>query len=267
MDAFSDSDSSAILCSIGGDTAINTLPYLDFKAIGRTPKIFCGYSDISILHYAVHQKAGLMTYYGPNAMVQFGEYPEPLEYTTSYFLKAIAEDEIGQILPAPHWTDDSPDWMSRKDLEGPRKFRNNTGYEWLQGGRSAGPILGGCLNSIVHLLGSEFWPDHAGKILFIETAEGAEYNQPTPLPEVAELIGMLNLNGIFRSINGLIIGRPYKYTSDEVISFKEIIMENAAEYAYPILYGADIGHTDPQISIPLGDHCQLDSDANIFSLG
>jgi muramoyltetrapeptide carboxypeptidase len=38
------------------------------------------------------------------------------------------------------------------------------------------------------------------------------------------------------------------------------------DYSVPILYGVDIGHTDPQITIPLGAKGTLDSDADLFSI-
>src|SRR3990167_4216921 len=48
MDAFRDKDVKAIICSIGGNNANKTLRYLDFEKIKEIPKIFCGYSDISV---------------------------------------------------------------------------------------------------------------------------------------------------------------------------------------------------------------------------
>ncbi|MDR0369149.1 MAG: LD-carboxypeptidase [Candidatus Peribacteria bacterium] len=39
------------------------MKHLDFNLIENNPKIFIGYSDITILHYALLKKANLQTFY------------------------------------------------------------------------------------------------------------------------------------------------------------------------------------------------------------
>lgn len=73
MDAFSDTSISAIFCAIGGDDTIRTLPYVDLDIIKNNPKIFMGYSDSIINHFMMY-KAGLVSFYGPSIMCEFGEY-------------------------------------------------------------------------------------------------------------------------------------------------------------------------------------------------
>lgn len=264
MSAFLDKDVKGIICNIGGNTANKILKFLDFEKINENPKIFCGYSDISVLHYAIHTKTNLTTFYGPCLMTQFGEYPKPLAYTINYFKKAVVEGEIGLVTPSNDWTDELLDWGQKKDLERPRKTNKNKGFEWLKQGRAKGKIIGGCLPSITQLIGTEYWPDHKNKILFIETPEGQEFGKGEPLAEVDAKLCILDLAGIFKDITGLIIGRPFKYSDDETEKFKNIILDNTKNYNFPILFGVDIGHTDPQITIPLGAEVELISSDNIF---
>jgi len=70
-DMFVNPDVKAIICTIGGNHANQLLKYLDFDLIRSNPKIFIGYSDITILHYAFAVKAGLRTFYGPCMVVGF----------------------------------------------------------------------------------------------------------------------------------------------------------------------------------------------------
>ena len=264
MGAFLDKEVKAIICSIGGNTINKTLKYLDFKRIKENPKIFIGYSDISVLHYALYKKCGFSTFYGPCAMTQFGEYPIPLEYTLKYFSKAVVEGQIGVVKASEKWTDEILDWSQKKDLERARELKKNEGFEWLREGKSEGEIIGGCLPSICNLLGTEYWPDHNNKILFIEIPEAQQFDKGEPLAEVDSLLCNLELAGIFKQINGLIIGRPFRYGDEEKEKFKEIILDNTKDYNFPILYGVDVGHTDPQITIPLGTKIRLDSKLNLF---
>ncbi|MCX6748770.1 MAG: LD-carboxypeptidase [Candidatus Pacearchaeota archaeon] len=262
MDAFLNKEVKAIICSIGGNTINKTIRYLDFEKIKENPKIFIGYSDISVLHYALNKKCGFSTFYGPCAMTQFGEYPEPLGYTLKHFRKAVVEGQIGIIKASEKWTDEILDWSQKQDLKRARKLKENKGFEWLKEGKSEGEIIGGCLPSICNLIGTEYWPDHNNKILFIEIPEAQQLDKGEPLAEVDALLCNLEIAGIFKQIKGLIVGRPFRYDNAENEKFKEIILDNTKEYNFPILYGVDIGHTDPQITIPLGAKVKLDSNEN-----
>ncbi len=266
MDAFLDKEVNAIICSIGGNTLNKTLKYLDFSKIAENPKILCGYSDISVLHYAIYKKCNMITFYGPCAMTQFGEFPIPLNYTLDYFNRAIVTGKIGNVVASPEWTDEVLDWFQKKDLERPRKLIENDGFEWLKKGKAEGKIIGGCLHSLTHLIGTDYWPDHKGKILFIETPEGENFMKGESLAEVDAQLCDLELVGIFKEIKGLVVGRPFGYSSEEKRNFKKIILDNTKDYNFPILYGVDIGHTDPQITIPLGSRTEIDSEKNLFRL-
>ncbi len=266
MAAFLDEEVKAIICSIGGNTLNKVLKYLDFGKIGENPKILCGYSDISVLHYAILKKTGLSTFYGPCMMTQFGEYPSPLSYTIEYFNKAIVNGNIGEVESSEEWTGETLDWFAKKDLERPRKLSKNPGYKWLKEGKANGELIGGCLHSIAHLIGTEYWPNHNEKILFIETPEGEDFKKSESLAEIDAQLADLEIAGIFKQIKGLVIGRPFGQSEKEVEKFKEAILDNTKDYSFPILFGIDIGHTDPQITIPLGANADLDSEKNLFMI-
>ena len=72
--------------------------------------------------------------------------------------------------------------------------------------------------------------------------------------------------GVFDVIKGLIVGRPFGYTQEEHKEFKSLILKHTEKYTFPVLYGVDVGHSDPQLTIPLGVKVTLDSDTNKFSI-
>lgn len=86
---FKDKEIKAIICFIGGNHSNQVLKYLDFNLIKRNPKIFIGYSDITVLHFAFYTQANLITFYGPAVLAQFAENPRILPYTEEYFKKAV----------------------------------------------------------------------------------------------------------------------------------------------------------------------------------
>ncbi len=264
-DMFSDKKVKAIICTIGGDHSNQILKYLDFEVIKNNPKIFIGFSDISVLHYAFASKANLQTFYGPCLMTQFGEYPEILPYTLKYFLKAVTEtSKIGEINPSINWTTEILDWFKKNDLKRPRKLLKSNGYEWIREGTAKGNVFGGCIPSINHLLGTDYWVEPNNKIFFIDIPEGHEFGEGLPLHSLDSYLADLDNVGLFNKISGLLIGRPYNYSKDDVLKLKKIISYYTANSSYPILYNVNIGHADPIITLPLNVEVILDSTKNLF---
>lgn len=265
MDAFKDKDVKAIISTIGGNTSHQTWEYLDFDIIKKNPKIFCGYSDITSLHLAFYSQAGLVGFYGPAVITQFGENPKPDEFTVQHFFKAVTET-IGEVKPSSKWSDDKKNvnWMDKDSTNEKRLFEKNKGYEWLKNGKAKGEILGGCLPVILHTAGTKYWPNFEGKILLLETPEGEDYTKGESLDAVDSALGDLRNLEVFKQVKGIVFGRGFGYTEEQIKELKEIIKYNTRDYDFPILYNVDIGHTDPIITIPLGIRVELDSNNNKF---
>ncbi len=262
---FKDKDISAIICTIGGDHSSQVLKYLDFELIKNNPKIFIGFSDISVLHYAFIKRSNLQTFYGPCAMTQFGEYPEILPYTLEYFNKALTSLEpIGEIFQSKEWTAEILDWTVKKDLDRPRKLIASEGYDWLKQGYASGPIFGGCVPSINHLTGTEYWVDPTGCIFFIDIPEGHEFGEGLPISVLDSYLSDLDNMGVFDKIKGLIIGRPYNYSDDDCNQLKKLILYYTQKHDYPIVLNANIGHCDPIITLPFGINTEIDSKRDII---
>ncbi|KAF1322907.1 Udp-n-acetylglucosamine transferase subunit, partial [Globisporangium splendens] len=263
VDAFEDPEVKAIICTIGGLTSHEMLEYLDFDRIREHPKIFSGFSDITTLHLAFYAKTRLCSFYGPSAVCQFGEFPQPLSYTMEYFWKAVAAtDPIGAIVPSLEWTDDkTANWLTKADMTYMDKMKPNAGYVWLREGKAQGRILGGCLPTMLNVRGTEYMPDLTGAVLLLETPEGHEFDKGMPLDEANAVLGCLRLDGTFKRISGLVVGRAFAYTDAQVAELQRLIMYHTRDTAFPILYGVDTGHTNPIVTIPLGCQVALDSTA------
>jgi muramoyltetrapeptide carboxypeptidase len=265
-DAFKDKKIKAIITTIGGNTSHQTLEYLDFETIKDNPKIFCGYSDTTSLHLALYSQSRLVSFYGPAVITQFGENPKPDEFTVKHFFKAITEI-IGEVKPSKRWSDDkSINWINKEDLKKKRKYKENKGYEWLKEGKAKGKILGGCLPVILHLAGTKYWPDFKNKILLLETPEGEDFRRGESLANVDSALGDLRNLGVFKQVKGIVFGRGFGYTKEQVKELKKIILYNTRGYNFPILYNVDTGHTDPMITIPFGVESELDSNKDKFKL-
>lgn len=103
--AFADKSVKAVLCTIGGFDANELLPYIDWEIVRANPKIFCGFSDITVLHQAIFAKTGLVTYYGPGYIAFLMD--ELQDFQTAEWLKAVAGDEPYHLAASEVYTSDA----------------------------------------------------------------------------------------------------------------------------------------------------------------
>ena len=92
---FLDKEVKMIICLRGGYGASRLLDKIDYGIVKNNPKIFCGYSDITVLQNAFFHKTGLVTFAGPMAGVDF--YKEVSEFTERNFWNTITSQESIKI--------------------------------------------------------------------------------------------------------------------------------------------------------------------------
>ncbi len=259
---FADPQVKAILAAIGGDHACHLLPLLDFDLIQSHPKIFMGFSDNTVLNVAIWQRTGLVTFNGPMLLTDFGENPRLLEYTERYFVRTVGgADAVGMIDPARHWTEETLDWGTKKDLERPRALQPTKGWTWLKTGRAKGRLVGGCLETLEHLRGTPYWPDWRDAIWFFETSE----EKPSPEDVDAILMDYENM-GVFEKLRGMLVGRPMRYSTEEKEQLRERILERTKRFTFPIIADMDFGHTAPTFTLPIGCRAKIDTYQQTFAI-
>jgi muramoyltetrapeptide carboxypeptidase len=259
---FRDPEVRLILAAIGGDHSCHLLPLLDFALIREHPTLFMGFSDITVLNVAIWKETGLVTLNGPALLTDFAEYPEMFDYTRSFFLKVVSQaSPAGPITPSAWWTEEFLDWREQRDRTRPRFRQPSTGWTWLKPGAAEGVLVGGCLESLEHLRGTRFWPDWHGRIMFIETSEGA------PPPEAVD--GMLmdyeNM-GVFQSISGLLVGRPMRYTDQQRQQLRDVVLDRTKAFEFPVVMDMDFGHTSPQFTLPIRCRARIDAASETFEI-
>jgi muramoyltetrapeptide carboxypeptidase LdcA involved in peptidoglycan recycling len=168
---------------------------------------------------------------------------------------------VGQITPAPTWTEEFQDWAQQLDRVRPRRLQDSPGWTWLKPGFAQGPLVGGCLESLDHLRGTRFWPEWRGAIFFFETSEEA------PPPERVDSLLMDYENmGILPQLAGMIVGRPMRYSENQKKELLEVLLARTKHYDFPIIAGMDFGHTAPQFILPLGCQAEIDRARQRFAI-
>lgn len=82
VEALENPNIKGIFLNQGGDDAIRILPYIDFNIIRDHPKIFLGFSDVTVIHF-MFMKAGVSSFSGPNVLTTLSEPVQLHEYTSN----------------------------------------------------------------------------------------------------------------------------------------------------------------------------------------
>lgn len=265
MQAFSDKSIKGIFACIGGSDSIRLLPYIDFEIIRKNPKVFMGYSDSTVIHYMC-LKAGISSFYGPSILVDFAENVAMSDYTVNWLKRTLFSTEVlGEIPQSENWTSEFLPWeIENKYTQ--REFKINNGYELLQGeGIVRGRLIGGCIEVMEFIKGTELFPkidDFNDSILFFETSE------EKPEPDFIEYwLRNYGAMGVLKRVKSIIFGKP----QDEVYfeEYKHSITKVLVEYGrkdLPVLYNLSFGHCEPKFCIPYGVMAEINCEQRTFSI-
>lgn len=224
--AFSDKDIDAIICARGGYGCLRLINKIDYNLIKSNPKIFCGYSDITVLSTMFLKKAGLITYSSPMVRSDFGA-DVLSDYTISNFFDVVSEQKQ-------------------------KKFLSDKIYKK---GTATGILFGGNLASVVSLCGLDFIPDND----FIFFAE--DLNEP--VYKIDKMFTqLLNIDKFKTNIKGLILGDFLECKSEDELD--SLFYEIATKLNIPVLGGFKITHNKDKITVPIGMSAKIQNDTLIF---
>jgi len=227
VDAINDPEVDLILCSRGG--------YGLQRIIDRVPPItkpLIGFSDIT----ALHQAGGL------NA--------QPT-------LHAIMCKHIA-TLPE----DSEPILALRKALAG-----ETLNYRWQSHplnrlGKACAPLIGGNLSVLYGLQATPFsLPCGEGRggvspVLLIEDIAERHYH-------IDRMMRNLRMSGVLANISGLIVGQFSDCDDDPLMSqtVYQTIKEAVADYDYPVIFNAPVGHVERNMPLWIHGHTTIDCSA------
>ncbi|MGD8624671.1 MAG: LD-carboxypeptidase [Anaerolineae bacterium] len=271
MQAFRDPAIKGIIATIGGDDSIRLLPYLDLDLIRHNPKVFLGYSDTTVSHMVCY-KAGLVSFYGPAIMAGFAENGGMFPYMVESVRRTLfCSEPIGEIRPnLDGWTVEHLEWADPANQARKRALNPSGDWKFLQGrGVRRGHLLGGCIEVLDWLRGTELWPGPdrwQDAILFLETSEEA----PPPATVCYTLRAFAAL-GVLKRLSGILFGRPGGGVAIE--RFKEydqailqVVNHEEGLADLPVISHMDFGHTDPMFVLPYGLQAEIDCAERRFSI-
>jgi muramoyltetrapeptide carboxypeptidase len=224
--AFADSKIDGIVCTRGGWGSAELLPYLDAALIRANPKAFVGYSDHTSLHMWLHNKAGLVTFYGPMVASDFSR-----------------DDGV-----------DTASWKHSLEGEAAWSLGVGDGLRVLRPGVAHGRLTGGCLSIFAEGLCTPYAPRiENDSILFLEDVGTKPYQWDRMLLH-------LRYAGLLEKVAGVVFGDMREcIAADESEYLDRVILHALRDFEGPIAIGLRSGHVAAQnITLPFGVSAALD---------
>lgn len=222
IEALQDPSVDAILCARGG--------YGLQRIIDRIPAItkpIIGFSDITELH----QWSAISNQYSVHGIM----------------CKHIA------TLPE----DSEPMQALRRLLSGQSVQYTWEAHPLNTPGHTCAPIVGGNLSVLYGLQGTPFSLSKLSylfPILVIEDVGERHYH-------IDRMMRNLRMSGVLAHLSGLVVGQFTDCEDDPLMqqTVYETIKEAVADYDYPVLFNAPIGHVEHNVPLLLNHHATIDS--------
>jgi len=226
---FRRSDIGAIFCARGGFGAIQTLPFLGDEIRNR-PKIFAGYSDITVLLNWFLQKFEMVTFHAPMVAMDLAS-----------GLTARSETQLWDTL-----TGKSKSWEVKLG-------------EIIRPGRSESEMMGGCLSMLVTTLATPYEIETKGKLLFLEDVGEKPYR-------IERMLTHLKMAGKLDGLAGVVLGDFTACDGDGPRDVREVVGEIFATAPYPVVMGLTAGHGEENLTLPFGVKMALDGHNGTLAL-
>lgn len=241
--AFTDARVDAVLQLRGGYGAAGVLPLLDYEMIAAHPKPLIGMSDATMLHTAIGQRAGLVTFWGPGLT----GLARATDYTWRELRAALGHTETPRRIP--------PD---------PDEPVPGASVHTLTGGVAEGELVGGTASLLSTTLGTPWELETAGKILLLEDVGEEPYR-------IDRLLTHLSQAGKLSAAAGIVVGehagvRPQGSFPGGSLSLDELLADVVGSLGVPAIHGLPLGHGRHLATAPLGVTARVDADAGELTL-
>ncbi|MBU3160374.1 LD-carboxypeptidase [Clostridium frigoris] len=235
MEMFKDKEVDMILCVRGGYGSSRILPYLDYDIIKKNPKIFAGFSDITVFLNIFYEKCGLTTFHSPMGTSNL----EDVVTLKSFMFTFMEGNKLYTI-------------------KNPDEFKTVC----INPGIVEGNLIGGNLGLICNSLGTPYEIDMKDKILFIEEVSEAPYR-------VDRILTQLLLSKKLQQCKGIILGQfkdcdlPHYERS---LTLEEVLEDRLYNLDMPMFSGFCSGHDYPKLTVPIGARVRMNAKSGIINV-
>jgi muramoyltetrapeptide carboxypeptidase len=224
--ALTDPDVRCVIAARGGYGTARLLEPAVVAALARAPRLVVGFSDVTALLAAALRAAGLRSIHGP-MVCQLGRRGKAwpcFERLVAMLEDAAPRPPVGGLAP-------------------------------LVPGVARGPLVGGNLTVLSHLVGTPFMPSLEGAVLFIEDVGERPYRLDRCLTHLRQA-------GALDGVAGVVVGdlTDCEPAGGEHAAI-EVVGRCCAALGVPVATGLQAGHGQGNEPLPLGAPVELDATA------
>ncbi|MGL5150409.1 MAG: S66 peptidase family protein [Clostridium sp.] len=232
---FSNNDIDAIVCFRGGYGSIRMAEFLDLNLIKNNPKIFCGYSDITLLLNYISEACKFPTFHGPMVNSDFDD-----TITKGSFLNLLKNNNSNYIY----------------------NLNNFIGCDQINTNNFSGKLVGGNLSIICSTIGTPYEINLDNNILLIEEINEAPY-------VIDRLLSQLIYSQKLSKCTGIILGHFTDCGLNDYsrsFSVDEVISNRLFPLNIPIIKNFPFGHDYPNLVLPIGTTINYDHTSKILKI-
>ncbi len=250
---FSDKKVDAVMCLRGGYGTSRIVDAIDYDLVRKNPKVFIGFSDITMLNLAFLKKCRLVSFNGPMAASTFADTP-PSRFGVASFLRTVSHAEA----PGSIWQD-----------------HDDRSFRVIRSGEARGRLTGGNLSLLAASIGTRYEIDTRNRIVFMEEVDEKPYR-------IDRMLTQLLSAGKLHDAAAIVIGRnvpdddfveaeakaakkggrmvkplPRKLPRNFEPLMDDVFYDRLRPLGIPVLSGLPFGHVHDYATLPLGVTAEL----------
>lgn len=241
------SGADVALVTRGGYGLTRLLPKLPYRPLARAVEKgtrFVGLSDFTVLQLALLARTGAVTWAGPALLEGFGAADatdlaeghggKPLAGGPDEIMLACFEDMASGVGEGTGWR------LPAADLPALAGRAGSLAHD--------APLWGGNLAMLVSLLGTPWWPEVRGGVLFLEDVGEHPYR-------IERMLAQLLHAGVLARQKAVALGQftEYQLTKhDRGYSMRKVVDWLRSQLKLPVLTGLPFGHVPTKVLLPVG---------------
>ena len=266
-ESYQSGENDCLISCGGGELMCEILEYVDFAAIREAPpKWYLGYSDNTNFTYLLTTLCDTASVYGPCA-ADFGMEPWHPSLNDTF---GILTGEVRTVQNYDGWekavgslkTEETP--LEPYHITEPMILKKYPDQDTVFEGR----LLGGCLDCLVNLKGTEFDKTtefiekykEDGILWFLEACELNVFS-------IRRAIWQLDHAGWFQYTKGFLIGRPMMFDQPAMgLDQYHAVTDLLAKYQVPVIMDVDLGHLHPAMPLITGSYANVRVEGNSIEI-